>query len=268
MLTFYLFLFIQCITILLISCNALYFGLYVAVLFIHRNSIYLFFAIVFIHHNSVYISQFSLYVTILFLCLCVAILFISGLCLYITILFFVCIHRNCLLYLTILFIRCNSICVYILVEYPVSCLNISDGKSCSVLTLLGQQLLHVWKRKGVNRKHFLIQSDTINQLQRFWHFAQDILTDEKLRSSSDSEQRGSEFCFCTSATTPAQQLPVSGFLWNHTTNTERADHFLTQPLHPPLEQTVLHCVCAMWLARMHEKSWSHKSKPLNHQELA
>lgn len=200
--------------------HSIYFCLYPAMLFI---SVYTSQFNLFVFCNCVYTSQFCLYLAILFICHNSISVFMRCNSVYIWIMF---IHHNsifCVYPSQLSFISNNSVytlqfyfCVYILVEYPVSCLNISDGKSCSVLTLLGQQLLHVWKRKGVNRKHF-IQSDTTNQLQRFWHFAQDILTNEKLRSSSDSEQRGSEFCFCTSATTPAKQLPVSGFLWNHTT---------------------------------------------------
>lgn len=135
-----------------------------------------------------------------------------------------------------------------------------------MLTLIGQQLLHVWKREGVKRKHFQIQSDTTNQLQRFCCFAQDILTYEKLRSSS--EQMGSAFCFFTSVTTPANQLPVSGLLWNRTKSTKRAGHFRKRPLHPLLEQTVIFVSGMDWHVCMRSDELHENTQTqLNHQEL-
>lgn len=130
MLTFYLFLFI--------SCNALYFCLYIAIQFICFLQLCLYITILFISRNSLYMSQFYFCVYAL------------QFCLYLDYVYTITIQFFCVYSSQLSFISHNSVytlqfyfCVYILVEYPVSCLNISDGKSCSVLTLLGRQLLHV-----------------------------------------------------------------------------------------------------------------------------
>ncbi len=156
------------ITILFIQSQM---GLELAILFV---------TILFIHHNSLYTSQMGLELAILFMSQFYTYIF-QLFCVYILQykqqLFTLWIFKSQQKKTVKCFNAWFSMSVPIkkrLVEYPVSCLNISDGKGCFVLTLLGQQLLHVWKQKAVNRKHFHIQSDTTNKPQRFCYFAQDI----------------------------------------------------------------------------------------------